>query len=159
MSSETVTTASLIRPLLQQLQELSKPSSDDPPTIHQAKASLYHNLETRYNTNTNILDRCTFFDPRVKSLCYLSAEGKASVHSDVLSMMKVEVDSVSEGSAAVLNASTSNNANAKLLDNLLGSQYQGGHGQSNSAVSASELELNSYLNRDPCSMQMCPFVW
>lgn len=49
MSSETSTTASLILPLLQQLTANAKPDVDagDPPVIHNAKAALYHNLETR----------------------------------------------------------------------------------------------------------------
>lgn len=49
MSSESTTTASLIRPLLHQLVAHSKPTAEaeDPPVIHQARAALYHDLETR----------------------------------------------------------------------------------------------------------------
>lgn len=47
MSSQQNTTASLLKPLLHQLLVHSKPREDDPPSIHQAKAALYHDLENR----------------------------------------------------------------------------------------------------------------
>ena len=48
MSTETSSSISLIRPLLHQLIENVKPTPDvDPTIIHQMKAAIYHDLETR----------------------------------------------------------------------------------------------------------------
>ena len=47
MSSQTCVTASLVKPLLANLLERSKPQEDDPPVLHQAKATLYHDIEQR----------------------------------------------------------------------------------------------------------------
>lgn len=47
MSGQTVVTASLIKPLLTKLVLISKPTEDDSPPLHQAKATLYHDLEKR----------------------------------------------------------------------------------------------------------------
>ena len=47
MSSQTQTTASLVRPLLYKLMKVSEPANDEPQPIHQAKANLFHDLEKR----------------------------------------------------------------------------------------------------------------
>lgn len=48
MSSENSPTVSLIRPLIHQLMQSTVPTPDrDPPLIHQMKATIYHDLETR----------------------------------------------------------------------------------------------------------------
>lgn len=48
MSSQTTATASLVKPLLHQLMQISKPMEGDERAIHQAKATLYHDLEKRF---------------------------------------------------------------------------------------------------------------
>lgn len=49
MSTETSSSISLIRPLLHQLIGLVKPdvTLNDSPTIHRAKAVMFHDLESR----------------------------------------------------------------------------------------------------------------
>lgn len=47
MSSQREVTASLVKPLLSQLMVKSKPQEGEPPMLHQAKATLYHDLEKR----------------------------------------------------------------------------------------------------------------
>lgn len=47
MSSQTAVTASLVKPLLHMLMETSKPMEGEPAVLHQAKATLYHDLEKR----------------------------------------------------------------------------------------------------------------
>lgn len=49
MSSETSSSVSLIRPLHNQLMQVSKPDPalENPTAIHTAKASIFHDLETR----------------------------------------------------------------------------------------------------------------
>lgn len=49
MSSEHSASISLIRPLLSQLVEITKPVTDiDATVIHEAKAAMHHDLEQRY---------------------------------------------------------------------------------------------------------------
>lgn len=49
MSSQSKTTASIVvvRPLLYKLMKACEPQADDQQPIHQAKASLFHDLENR----------------------------------------------------------------------------------------------------------------
>jgi len=47
MSSQTVVTASLIKPLLSNLMMSSRPAEGDATNLHQAKAQLFHDLENR----------------------------------------------------------------------------------------------------------------
>lgn len=50
LSTENSPTVSLMRPLLHQLLEVTKPVPDvDSPLIHQAKATMHHDLEKRYH--------------------------------------------------------------------------------------------------------------
>lgn len=51
MSTETSSSISLVRPLLHQLLELSKPgSASDPGVINNVKAGIHHDLEKRYGS-------------------------------------------------------------------------------------------------------------
>ena len=47
MSNQTCVTDSLVKPLLANVLERSKPQEDDPSVLHQAKATLYHDIEQR----------------------------------------------------------------------------------------------------------------
>ena len=49
MSTESSSSVSLIRPLLMQLKDHCKPTPEleDLPLIHEAKAAMFHDLETR----------------------------------------------------------------------------------------------------------------
>ena len=47
LSSQTMVTASLVKPLLKQLMNASRPQEGEPTLLHQAKATLYHDLEER----------------------------------------------------------------------------------------------------------------
>ena len=51
MSSQTNTTSSLVKPLLHQLMLAAKPQTEENSSLHQAKATLYHDLEKRYVVN------------------------------------------------------------------------------------------------------------
>ena len=48
MSSQRQSTASLIKPLLHRLMQVARPVEEDQQPIHQAKATLFHDLEKRY---------------------------------------------------------------------------------------------------------------
>lgn len=48
MSSQRKSTASLVKPLLHTLMVSSRPKEGEAPALHQAKATLYHDLESRY---------------------------------------------------------------------------------------------------------------
>ena len=48
MSGQTHSTASLVKLSLYSLMETAKPKASDLPAIHQSKAALYHDLESRF---------------------------------------------------------------------------------------------------------------
>lgn len=130
MSSETSTTASLIRPLLHQLLTHVKPNADsnDPRIVHQSKAALYHHLELRYTSNTEVLDRCSFLDPRVKVLVFLTEEERKAVGSRVMTMLADNIDARLDSQPVTGPEPTNTDrpiasSSSSLLSSLLGDQY------------------------------------
>jgi len=55
MSSQSSVTASLVKPLLNKLKAASKPKEGEPAILHQAKATLYHDLEKRLVTQATLI--------------------------------------------------------------------------------------------------------
>lgn len=90
MSTQVNVSSSLVKPLLNQLMKHAKPKDSEPPVLHQAKATLFHDLQARYKLNdTEFLDVVSFCDPRVKSLMYLDEHKRHMVKEKIIAAIEV----------------------------------------------------------------------
>lgn len=157
ISSEKSSSISLVRPLLSQLLSATVPSPNDLPMMNQVKATIHHDLEKRYQENTDFLDLCSMLDPRVKSLPYLDSTKKAKISDDVLRLMSTMCTDTAEP----ISASITEGCNASTtLASLLGERYvervRPGTSDNDNMLM---LELNNYLKEVPCNMGESPLSW
>jgi serine/threonine protein kinase len=142
-------TASLIKPLLHKLMTISKPVEADPKVIHQAKANLYHDLQNRYAANdSDILDHCSFSDPRTKSLVHLTDQRRERVKNHVLQCIEDtfdDLDSHSETDASLLPNTSSSSTLSSLLGEFKASACSSSASSSNVSQTPAHQELKKYF--------------
>jgi hypothetical protein len=169
MSSETTCSVSLLRPLLCNLLNVTRPdpSLNDPPKIHQMKAAMYHSLERRYCEDSEFLDECTFMDPRVKSTPYLTSIQRAALLDRVArKMCDIQNDNLNpEDANIVSNSCSETNVPPKAcLESLLGSMFEetsaSPHKETTQRVEENvNWELRQYTSYSGCKMSECPLKW
>lgn len=168
ISTESSSSVSLIRPLLHKLLQCCKPDTDldDPAVVHEARATLYHDLELRYkDDDDDLLNICTFLDPRVKTLPYLEKPAIMRVHERVSHLMfglcgtSHEEPCSSHSSSSVVGNSES------VLDSLLGDLYSHSAGDAGDGANTAALqdsidnELQQYKRQPLSPMSHCPISW
>jgi hypothetical protein len=87
-----------------------KSSSGDSPVVRELKAAMLQDLKPRYQKSYNFLLKCTFMDPRFKTLPFLNDVEKSSVQHDIIidvckvseEPVKVKVEPESDDSAPKL---------------------------------------------------------
>ena len=115
----------------------------------------------RYETNdTELLDECSFFDPRVKSLVHLSKEKQESVKTRVLAWLQVD-EEMSHGEQSTSDEpDPMDNVSAQdsgLLSSILSGYATTSHVER--TRSDVELEVQRYLSEKACPMQEYPLLW
>lgn len=113
--------------------------------------------------DTDLLDICSFVDPRVKSLAHLSSERRLAVQQMVLTAIKVDEQHSGELSAsAQLNptpTSGGSTSRTSVLSSLLGSFSEQANCDSQSPSDQAEIQLRSYIHDTPCAMDGVPLDW
>ena len=131
--------------------------------------------ESIYNTNflldrfqagdSELLDTCTFLDPRVKALVYLNADQKRMIKNHVCTTIEInysdsdavpvfDSSNIQSGSTTTTSASTTTSS---LLGSILGDSYSTASEPSNSHPV--EVEVDKYLAEVSCSMDTNPLTW
>lgn len=114
---------------------------------------------SRYLDNQKFLDICTFLDPRVKSLPYLTTAKQKEIHSAVLDeMSKLNPSNLLESKPAKESADRSGSYNHPL-STLLGSAYDESSSNSSKSSVENSLELEQYLKDRACVMSGNPLKW
>lgn len=113
----------------------------------------------RYNDPgvKEFLDICSFLDPRVKSLVYLSAVQCAKVKDDVIRMI---VSKSSEDiSSYKSNSAVDSQTQSCLLGSILGDDYSQATSSDFDFERMIQLEVNQYCKDGTCSMDSSPLLW
>jgi len=101
-----------------------------------------------------LLDKCSFLDPRVKSLPYLSIAEKSKIQDVVFcEMIKLETKFSNINRAASPSPACSSDT---VLSQLLGPAY---HNRMTSLNELVSLELANYVKAEQCSFNDSPLLW
>lgn len=112
----------------------------------------------RYKLNdSDLLNRCTFLDPRVKSLTHLTDTERNDVYSKVLTMIETETESDSDPGPGVT-AANEPPVVPTLLFSLLHSFSQAESAEAG-GLSCAATELQRYKALPTCPMNSNPLSW
>ena len=121
----------------------------------------YFVFNFRFKTNdTDLLDECSFVDPRVKSLAYLSSVKRSHVKDRVLACLKTEEDDIQtvDQQNETCNMDCDNSSTSPdLLSSLLSDDYTCASNPVDK--SCAEIEIEKYLAMPPCAMKDNPLSW
>lgn len=121
-----------------------------------------------------MLDQCTFLDPRVKAMPYISNQEREIIRDKVLDLcvqdvstsgVNVSVTEIGDGDGSESADKTGGGTEScKPLSSLLGDSYGSNSKQASvlatsSIVDVITFEIRRYLQQPPCNMSVCPLQW
>ena len=123
-----------------------------------------------YNEDPEVLDLCTFLDPRVKAMPYMSLQEKEVLRDLILDLcVKDASSSVStpliEPDTMDTAASTKSSGEShQPLAGLLSGMYSSAQQDTSASATASiveivSFELRRYMQQPSCNMSVCPLTW
>ena len=118
----------------------------------------------RYNEGHDILDICSYLDPRVKATPYLTASQRAKVHDAIFAKLSAHTDiSTAANASSRAAAETDVNITSKhrsALSDLLGDSYASGCSSSQSGHEETiTFEVQRYFSEPSCAMTDSPLHW
>lgn len=111
----------------------------------------------RWDLNdTDLLNRCSFVDPRTKCLAHLTPSDRDKVRDQILTAIKVDKEfSMDTDSVECVDSTPAATPESGLLSTLLPTF----HTESSTVTSAAEKEMERYLSEASIPMESDPLEW
>ena len=105
-----------------------------------------------------LLDKCSFSDPRVKSLSHLSADRRSTVHFSVIAALQKSTPQTDVGTENQTETVEPFQTKGCILSSLL-PQFESAASMSGDAVSLCRAEVERYERAASCPMDQDPLAW